>query len=320
MITSVKNTRIKLVRALQARVKTRREEGAFIVEGVRLAEEAVIAGWQPRLCLYTADVHPRGMHLVEELRAAGTDVEEVAEHVMQAASDTQTPQGILLVVSHARLPLPEAASFVLVLDNVQEHVDLALKKRADLNQAQLLAQKGEIEVVKTKNGLLPQMDLFINLGKTGYADSFGGSVENLVEDGYDALVGLSFTYPVKKRSAQAQHRRATLVMAQTRQAILNLSQLVELDVRSAYIQVGRAKDQIDASRATRLLQEEKLRIETEKFKVGRSTNFMVAQAQRDLVGSRISEIQAVADYLISLTRLHQMEGALLDRRGIQLME
>ena len=208
----------------------------------------------------------------------------------------------------------------VVLDTVQTYVALALEKRADLNQARLLAKKGEIEVVKTRNGLLPQMDLFVTLGKTGYADSFGGSVGKIVDDGYDALVGLSFSQPLGKRSAQAQHRRASLLLAQTQEALLNLRQLVELDVRSAYIQVGRAKEQIGASKATRLLQEEKLRIETEKFRVGRSTNFMVAQAQRDLVRSRISEIQAVADYLISLTKLHQMEGALLDRRGIQLME
>lgn len=120
MITSVKNPRVKAVRALQARSKARREEGAFVVEGVRLAEEAVAAGWQPRLCLYTADVHPRGMALVAQLRTAGVDVEEVAEHVMQAASDTQSPQGILLVVTHHSLPLPPEVNFVLVLDRVQD--------------------------------------------------------------------------------------------------------------------------------------------------------------------------------------------------------
>lgn len=129
MITSVKNSRIKLVRAMQARTKVRREEGAFIVEGVRLAEEAVAAGWQARLCLYTAEVHPRGLQLVEELRAAGVEVEEVAEHVMKAASDTQTPQGILLVVALRPHLMPETASLVLVLDRVQDPGNLGTLMR-----------------------------------------------------------------------------------------------------------------------------------------------------------------------------------------------
>ena len=107
-------------------------------------------------------------------------------------------------------------------------------------------------------------------------------------------------------------------LEQTREAVTNLTLLAQLDIHLAYIRIGRARQQIDASKATRLLQEERVRIETEKFRVGRSTNFMVAQAQRDLVRSRISEIEAVADYLISLTQLHRLEGSLLERRGIDL--
>ena len=38
--------------------------------------------------------------------------------------------------------------------------------------------------------------------------------------------------------------------------------------------------------------EEKLRTETEKLRVGKSTSFLVAQAQRDLLVSRIAEVRA----------------------------
>ena len=89
-----------------------------------------------------------------------------------------------------------------------------------------------------------------------------------------------------------------------------------MDVRTAYIEVNRAKKQISATIATRKLQEEKLRIETEKFRVGRSTMFLVAQAQRDLLFSQISEIEAVVNYLKALVELHRLEGSLLERRGI----
>ncbi|UCF84085.1 MAG: TolC family protein, partial [Desulfobacteraceae bacterium] len=76
------------------------------------------------------------------------------------------------------------------------------------------------------------------------------------------------------------------------------------------------REQIYPTTAKRQFQEEKLRVETEKFRVGRSTNFLVAQAQRDLVSSQISEIQAVVKYLKSLVELHRLEGSLLERRGI----
>lgn len=120
MITSVKNPRIKEVRLLQARPKARRDAGVFVVEGIRLAEEAVAAGWRSHLCLYTSDLNERGSALLEELRAAGTQVELVAEHVMKAASDTQSPQGLLLVVEQQTLQLPQHLQRLLVLDHLQD--------------------------------------------------------------------------------------------------------------------------------------------------------------------------------------------------------
>ena len=202
------------------------------------------------------------------------------------------------------------------LDAVETHVAVAMRMRPEINQAKIEIQQEDLEIVHTKNGLLPQMDLFITLGKTGYADSFSGSVSNITGDSHDAMVGLNFEYPIFNRDAKAQHRRALLCLNQAEIALDNLKQLVELDVRNAYIEINRTKEQISASTATRKFQEEKLRIETEKFRVGLSTNFFVAQAQRDLLVSRINEVQAMVNYLKALNNFYRLEGSLLDRRGI----
>jgi outer membrane protein len=202
------------------------------------------------------------------------------------------------------------------MDPVKNHVDVALRMRPDLNQARLELQKGELEVVETKNGLLPRMDLFITLGKTGYADSFGRSIKEISSDSYDVFAGLRFEYPFRNREARGRHKRVLLQRDQAEKAISNLSQLIETDVRVAYIEANRAKEQIAASSITRKLQEEKLRIETEKYRVGRSTSFLVAQVQRDLVSSQIYEVEAVVSYLKALVALHRLEGSLLSRRGI----
>ena len=202
------------------------------------------------------------------------------------------------------------------LDKVEAHVALAIQMRPEMNQARLNIQLENLEVVRTKNGLLPRMDLFIILGKTGYSDSFSGSVNDITGDSYDAMAGLNFQYPIFNRDARAQHRRAILRQDQAEMALDNLKQLVELDVRNAYIEVNRTKEQISASSATRKFDEEKLRIETEKFRVGKSTSFLVAQAQRDLLVSRIAEVQALTNYLKALINLYRLDGSMLVRRGI----
>jgi outer membrane protein TolC len=172
--------------------------------------------------------------------------------------------------------------------------------------------------VKTKNGLLPKLDLFISLGKTGYANSFTDSAENLNDNYYEVLAGLTLEYSVGSRADRAAHKQSILNRRLADEAIANLTQLIQLDVRSAYIEVNRAKEQVAATLATRQLKEEVHRAEVEKFRVGRSTSFLVAQAQRDLVESQISEVSSVVNYLKALVALYRLEGSLLERRGISV--
>ena len=120
MITSTRNPKIQRVRRLQARARQRRQEGAFVVEGVRLGEEALRSGWEAQLVLHTEDLDGRGQALVEGFAAREVEVELVAGHVMSAASDTQTPQGVLIVLSTSSLPLPAAPSLVFIPDGVRD--------------------------------------------------------------------------------------------------------------------------------------------------------------------------------------------------------
>jgi len=202
------------------------------------------------------------------------------------------------------------------LEDVEQYVAVAMRMRPILNEARLKIMRGDLELVKTRNGLLPLLDFFIALGKSGYANSFGESIGNIDGPNYDALAGVRVNYPIYNREANALHRRALLNREQAQKALENLSQLVEVDVRTAYIEVNRTKQQIAASSVTRMFNEEKLRTETEKLRVGKSTSFLVAQAQRDLLVSRIAEVQALANYLKALIDLYRQDGSLLEYRGI----
>lgn len=202
------------------------------------------------------------------------------------------------------------------LGGVDEHVAIALAFRPDLNKARLGVRRGELDVVQTRNGLLPRMDLFINIGKTGYSDSFSRAFGNFDEKHYDAEAGLTFSYNFGNRYAGSQDKRARFSLRNARLAVENLADLVRFDVRSAYVEVTRAREQVAATAATSRMQNEKLRAETEKFKADKSTSLLVAQAQRDAVKSRISEKEALVNYLNALIDFYVAEGTLLERRGV----
>ena len=120
MITSTQNSKIKEIRQLQSRAKARRKAGAFVVEGIRLCEEAVLSGWPVQHCLYAPDLAPRGLELIQTLQTRGVPTDQAAGHVIKSVSDTQTPQGIIMVLSETPLPLPEQPDFILILDKLQD--------------------------------------------------------------------------------------------------------------------------------------------------------------------------------------------------------
>lgn len=120
MITSTHNPKIQWIRALQSRPRRRKEEGVLVVEGVRLAEEALLSGWQIQVGLFTSTTDERVRRLITALEKAQTPLEEVTPAVLRAVSDTESPQEILLVVKQENLPMPQELSMVLVVDGLRD--------------------------------------------------------------------------------------------------------------------------------------------------------------------------------------------------------
>jgi len=129
VITSVQNAKIKWVRSLQSNSRERREAGAFVVEGVRLVEEALSARWAAKLVLYTGDLDERGQRVVQGFAGEGAEVEAVAPHVLRAASDTETPQGVLAVIAQQALKEPQPTDFVFIPDGVRDPGNLGTMLR-----------------------------------------------------------------------------------------------------------------------------------------------------------------------------------------------
>jgi len=107
----------KLVRKL-AQKKYRNEFKLFVAEGLRLCEEVPPA--QIEFGFYTREIlsDKRARLLIEQLKI----LEEISAATMEKISDTQTPQGILLVVRQKFSTLEEVAAkkIIVALDGVQD--------------------------------------------------------------------------------------------------------------------------------------------------------------------------------------------------------
>jgi outer membrane protein TolC len=206
------------------------------------------------------------------------------------------------------------------IDPLDQHLELGKMYRPDLVQARIELKKGRIEVVRTRNGLLPKLDLFINLGGSSYAQSFSDATPDYNTPYYDVNAGLTLTLPVPCSRKSAEHRQSFLSVKERELLLDNMEQLLERDIRISYLEAEHARERIDATRVVRELQEANYSAELEKFRVGKSTNLQVALVQRNLTEALLEEAHTRVSYLTALTSLYLSEGTLLERSGIETFD
>jgi TrmH family RNA methyltransferase len=121
MITSLTNPQVKHVKRLHTQ-KGRRQTQRFIVEGLRLVEEALRAGNVPALMFYTPRLEDmaRGRALLVSAKDKSVQPMLVSEKVMRGLATTATPQSVLAVLPKPAWCCPEQPSLILVLDRLRD--------------------------------------------------------------------------------------------------------------------------------------------------------------------------------------------------------
>jgi len=127
IITSVQNQLIKETKKLQQR-KYREETRRFLIEGVRLTEEALQGGVLETV-FYTENVFETDraralLHSLMEKQNESISLHEVTPQVLKIITETESPQGIMGIARQqdnklGQMILPELA-LVLIADSLQD--------------------------------------------------------------------------------------------------------------------------------------------------------------------------------------------------------
>lgn len=137
MITSTSNQQMKKVSALLKKSKERKSAKTFVVEGPRMVVEAPV---ETLKAVYVAESFKNNAEneaVLQELHSKCTQVnaiyEIVADHVFKGVSDTQTPQGIMAVVSMPEYDLNQLLNgektHLLILESIQDPGNLGTMVR-----------------------------------------------------------------------------------------------------------------------------------------------------------------------------------------------
>jgi TrmH family RNA methyltransferase len=138
----------------------RRREGHFLVEGTRAVQEFLEGPIHRHLRF--ALISPRlegfegGRRLKMRLEGAGPRVEEISDQELSAVSDTENPQGVVLVIKEEEQSLPPsekaASERVLLLDGVQDPGNAGTLIRAGraFGLSRAIALEGTVDLFSPK--------------------------------------------------------------------------------------------------------------------------------------------------------------------------
>ncbi len=124
LITSRQNPRIVAARRLAER-KHRRQQGRFLVEGVKLLELALRAGARPQTVFVCyQELAPDVAGLLEQFHAAGAELIPVSPSVMEALAEREAAEGLVVTFDLFQATLDDLRlngnDLVLVLDRLQD--------------------------------------------------------------------------------------------------------------------------------------------------------------------------------------------------------
>lgn len=165
-ITSKDNEVIKNIRKLKEK-KYRDEADSFIIEGIKLIEEAMEENIEIKKIIVCNEFNE---NFSQDLlyKIAKYDVIYVPKNIFKILTDVTNPQGILAVVSkNKKSSIDYTQNFYLILDNIQDpgNMGTILRTADSINLNQIIVAKGcadcyNPKVVRSTMGAIFRVNVF----------------------------------------------------------------------------------------------------------------------------------------------------------------
>ena len=194
------------------------------------------------------------------------------------------------------LEVPESES----VENETAAADVAMNMRPDVRALDLQYAAAQQQYEAIRAGHLPTVGLF---GRDGY----NGLTLNHLLNTYS--YGVQFTWSAfegHRREAQQAEQSAVIRQIDTQRR--DLRKQVAVDVRGALLDLGSAREQIDAARENQRLAQQEVAQARERFRAGVAGNADVVTASFTLNQARTGLIDALTSYQNARVSLARAQG------------
>jgi outer membrane protein len=235
------------------------------------------------------------------------------------------------------LPIPTRQE----LPPVDAMVKQALANRSDLAAEEANNKATEVSSLGTRNGVLPNLQVFGAESAAGLAgvprtivingqaetanQYFVGGIGTALGDVFRRnfptnRIGAFYQAPIGNRQAQADQ---AIDQLQLRVSQLNTRKdrnQVEVDVRNYVVALQQARSRYEAAVQNRQLQQELFEAEQKRFRLGASIPYNVTLQQRDLITAQSAEVAALDSYSAARIALDQTLGTTLEVNQVSIAE
>lgn len=260
----------------------------------------------------------------------------------RAGGDMENGRGLYVAERRLRyligLPATEAALLrpadeptrAQVLFDWDLSLEESLAKRAELRRQKWMIKRRELELVGSRNFLLPELDVVAlhrwrgfgrNFARYGEQTPFSDSLSNFASgDFQESQVGVELAFPIGNRQAHAAVRNAEFLLARERALLEEQQERVVHDLSNAFAEVERAYQVLQTVFNRREAARERLLALQVAFEQDQAQLNLVLDAQRRYADAESHYYNTLIEYNDSIRVLHREKGSLLEYCGIHLSE
>lgn len=201
-----------------------------------------------------------------------------------------------------------------------EKVDLyqalreAINYRRDYKQIKNELKKNNIQVAVKRNALWPEIDLEASFARNNIGGSYSDSINNFADESHnDISVGVTVKIPLENNKAQAELKAVELQGKKDLVLFKKIERLILKDINNKVSDVNSYFSQIKTNQEIVEIQQEKLTLEKKRLKVGLSSADIIIDYHQDLLESRLSLVNSLFKYRVSIIDLELAKNSLLDK-------
>ncbi|MCL2303941.1 MAG: TolC family protein [Planctomycetaceae bacterium] len=201
----------------------------------------------------------------------------------------------------------------------------ALARSPELRKQKWDVKKKELELLASKNFLLPRLDLNASYRWNGvgaeWINDTDSAYRSITHDKYqDWQAGFSFSTPIGKRKEMAAVRNATLSLARSQSILQQQEFELAHQISDSYGEVAKYYQLSETGLQRRIASEMEVQTVTNAYNAGTTTVDYVLDAQRRKAEAETEFYDNVVQYNLAIAELHRRKGTLLEYNNVYLAE